>query len=154
MGRWSTNGNILAEEITHDASKGLKLEEIANGGRWLKGPDFLWEDKSCWPAKVSHAVIEDDDPALRKANLVYTTSASESPLESLIKRYSSWWKLKRVVAWLLRYRRNLMKRVEEKIVENVNGNLRGEERVPNLTVEELQKCRAKHCMICAVDIIP
>ena len=92
-----------------DALKGLKLEEIANGGRWLKGPDFLWKDKSCWPAKVSHAVIEDDDPELRKANLVYTTSASESPLELLIKRYSSWWKLKRVVAWLLHYRRNLMK---------------------------------------------
>ena len=31
-----------------------------------------------------------------------------------------------------------MKRIKEKIVENVNGNLRGEERVPNLTVEELQ----------------
>lgn len=31
-----------------------------------------------------------------------------------------------------------MKRVKEKIVENVNGNLRGEERVPNLTVEELR----------------
>jgi hypothetical protein len=31
-----------------------------------------------------------------------------------------------------------MNRVKEKIVENVNGNLRGEERVPNLTVAELR----------------
>lgn len=69
---WQYVSSTSEDNPADDASKGLKLEEIANGGRWLNGPDFLWKDKSCWPAKVSHTVIEDDDPALRKANLVYT----------------------------------------------------------------------------------
>ncbi len=121
-----------------DASKGLKLDEMVKGGRWLNGPDFLWKDESCWPAKVVHKPMDDDDPALRKGNLIYVTSASESPLESLVKRYSSWWKLKRAVAWLLRYRTNLKKKAQQKAGENASEC---DGRVANLTVAELQKAK-------------
>ena len=54
--------------------------------------------------------ISDNDPEVKKKLQAFpTTSCSEVTVEEIIGRYSSWEKLKRVVAWLLRYRRNLRK---------------------------------------------
>ena len=57
--------------------------------------------------------LTDDDPEVRKEIQVYTTVSEVNPLDKLIQYYSSWRKLKRSVAWLLRYRRWLRGRFKE-----------------------------------------
>ena len=96
-----------------DGSKGVKLEDLKKNDRWLKGPGFLWQEESEWPAMIEVPQLTDDDPEVRKEIQVYTTVSEVNPLDKLIQYYSSWWKLKRLVAWLLRYRRWLRGRFKE-----------------------------------------
>jgi len=85
-------------------SKGLKMDEMLKSGRWHKGPRFLWEDESRWPKMVTVPVIADDDEAVRKECQIYTSSSTSDSINDLVMYYSSWWKLRKAVAWLLRYK--------------------------------------------------
>ena len=87
-----------------DGSKGLKLDDMLKNDRWLRGPEFLWGNESLWPRMVEIPALKDDDPEVRKEAQIYTVVVQSKYLEPLIARYSSWWKLKRAVAWLLRYK--------------------------------------------------
>lgn len=95
-----------------DGSKGLKLDGMLNNNRWLKGPKFLWQDESHWPGSIEIPALTDDDPEVRKEAQIYTATAQSHVLDTLVSRYSSWWKLKIAVAWLLRYRKYLQAKVE------------------------------------------
>ena len=90
-----------------DVSRGLTAKELLNDVRWFRGPEFLWENETSWPTcPVSLARISDEDPEVRgrgQANHV-TQMEDKWPLDLMILRYSSWYKFKRGVAWLLRFR--------------------------------------------------
>ena len=85
-----------------DASKGLRLDEMMKNSRWLNGPAFLWKEETSWPAMIEVPTLKDSDPEVRKESRIYTAAAVQDSIESLIQHYSSWWKLKRAFAWLLR----------------------------------------------------
>ncbi|XP_073243584.1 uncharacterized protein [Porites lutea] len=93
-----------------DGSKGLKLDDMLTC--WLRGPEFLWKNESLWPRMVEIPALKDDDPEVRKETQIYTVVVPSKCLEPLIARYSSWWKLKRAVAWLLRYKAYLLLKVQ------------------------------------------
>ena len=80
--------------------------------RWLKGPKFLWETESHWPRMAEIPTLKDDDPVVRKEAQIYAAVVQYDVLESLASSYSSWWKLKSAVAWLLRYKKYLQMKVE------------------------------------------
>ncbi|XP_070566927.1 uncharacterized protein [Ptychodera flava] len=96
------------------ASRGIQLDHI--NGRllqlWYEGPQFLWQPRSSWPTQPTDLPeISEDDKELKKAK-VYAMQKNTSPddsdsLESLMYRCSSWYKLQKSVAWLLRYKRYL-----------------------------------------------
>ena len=60
---------------------------------------------------VEIPALKDDDPEVRKEAQIYTVVVQSKYLEPLIARYSSWWKLKRAVAWLLRCKAYLLLKV-------------------------------------------
>ena len=95
-----------------DGSKGLKLDDMLKNDRWLRGPEFLWGNESLWPRMVEIPALKDDDPEVRKETQIYTVVFQSKFLEPLIARYSSWWKLKRAVAWLLRCKAYLLLKVQ------------------------------------------
>ena len=95
-----------------DGSKGLKLDAMLKNNRWLKGPKFLWETESHWPRMAEIPTLKDDDPVVRKEAQIYAAVVQYDVLESLASSYSSWWKLKSAVAWLLRYKKYLQMKVE------------------------------------------
>ena len=94
-----------------DASRGLSADAIIKDNRWIMGPDFLWMDEEAWP----HASIATRDPgeiADEEVKATFATDAVQAPaksidLEELFKTFSSWMKLKRFVAWILRFKKNL-----------------------------------------------
>lgn len=91
-----------------DGSKGLKLDVLIKNNRWLTGPKFLWKGGEYWPKMIEVPCLKDEDPEVRKENQVYVTAVSCDVVEKLILYYSSWWKLKVAIAWLLRYKQYLM----------------------------------------------
>ena len=93
-----------------DGSKGMKLRDFLKNDRWIAGPPFLWKEKSYWPKMIDVPEMKDDDPELRKEVQVYVTTNDEHPLDKLIEFHSSWWKLKKCVAWLMKYKSWLLKR--------------------------------------------
>ena len=113
-----------------DGSRGMKAEELKENPRWLTGPRFLWQDEETWPTPPAViSTIPPEDPELKKiarANLATTNDKTDD----LLHRYSSWTKLKRAVAWLLRYKAYL--RLKPK------GDLSSVKR-PTLTTDELRK---------------
>ena len=90
-----------------DISRGLTSDEMLHQDRWFKGPEFLWKREESWQVPPSSLpTISDQDPQIKSQGQANQASmvSEESSLDSMIQRYSSWYKLKRAVAWLLRFR--------------------------------------------------
>ena len=126
-----------------DASKGLRLDEMAEINRWLNGPAFLWKEENCWPAMIEVPRLKDSDAEVRKESRIYVTTVAQDPLNSLIHHYSSWWKLKRAFAWLLRYKQFIQNKVCKKKEDTALNDACPSEkkalRIGNLMVVELQR---------------
>jgi hypothetical protein len=127
-----------------DASRGIRCTDLSVGHRWFKGPDFLWQTVEHWPITEVDRSLHENDPEVRKQASVYTTniikeSKSQSSvcvLDRLIQRHSSWYKLRKHVAWIVI------------VLNNLKSKSQGTEiRVMShwLTVDELQ--RGEECII-------
>ena len=89
-----------------DVSRGLTVKELLNSEQWFRGPAFLWEDKSSWPINpILLANISDEDPEVRTQGQTndLTQMEEKRTLDLMMLQYSSWYKFKRPVAWLLRF---------------------------------------------------
>ena len=94
-----------------DLSRGLSAEALLNSERWIKGPEFLWMPKEFWPpGPLSLGSVPDTDPEVKVNAKVNATSLTQpfSPLVEYFQRTSSWYRLKKSIAWLLRYRESLL----------------------------------------------
>ena len=126
------------ENSADDGSKGIKLDVFIKNDRWLTGPKFLWEYKERWQVMIAIPILKDGDPEVRKENQIYVASASRDATEELIVSYSSWWKLKVAVSWLLHYKRYLKNKFLQR-KEGSSTKLELEERRNHLTLDELRE---------------
>ena len=109
-------GNLNPSDV---ASRGCTANMLPND--WYQGPLFLSDHKSAWPtftSRVSDALCEDHEhievkhdsivsPPVHQAavNDVIVTDSSQPhphPLDELINHYSSLYRLKKVLCWLVR----------------------------------------------------
>ena len=95
-----------------DISRGMSASELKKSTRWQQGPEFLQIVDEDWPK--GPAVMEpltQSDPELKKCQESVQTFAVElqesRAVDELLKHYSSWYKLKKVVAWILRVKKYL-----------------------------------------------
>ena len=124
-----------------DGSKGLKLDDLLKDDRWLKGPEFLWKDEEHWPKLKDTPTMKDNDPEVRKEARVYSMAQAVHPLESLTSYFSSWWNLKRAVAWLLRFKGYLRMKSRNRKDDSTKEQIQETKQISTrkLTVEELDK---------------
>ncbi|XP_050417733.2 uncharacterized protein LOC126831129 [Patella vulgata] len=102
-----------ARNPADEASRGVAAKTILGGSKWISGPDFLWKDELEWPSQPHEYVIQDTDPEVRiEKHSRFVIKGDNSLLDQLVKRFSSWYKLKRCVAWILRYREILKARCQ------------------------------------------
>ena len=78
---------------------------------WILGPDFLTKPASEWPRNPDH--IEDlstEDPEVKRSAGINALSATEpvDPMQLLIDYFSSWNRLRKAVAWILKTRSRLL----------------------------------------------
>ena len=118
----------------------LKNTQSLNGSAF-----FLKEEKeeTSWPAMIAVPTLKDSDPEARKESRIYTAAAVQVPIESLVWHYSSWWKLKRAFAWMLRYKKflqcNVCKPKIDGALDGASPVTSAEEIVGNLSITELQR---------------
>ena len=94
----------------YDLSRGLSAEALLSSDRWIKGPALLWEQRERWPQDpLSLDSISDADPEVKVDVNVHATVVAVPfcPVVEYFRTTSSWHRLKKSVAWFLRYRENL-----------------------------------------------
>jgi hypothetical protein len=93
-----------------DATRGLSAAVLSQANRWLLGPSFLWQDEHSWTSQPEIGPPPDDDDGIRKSGVCLNTysalknGAQHFNIEHVCKpeEFSSWYKLCRFVAWILR----------------------------------------------------
>ena len=125
-----------------EVSRGLTVEEMSASSKWLNGPAFLKKNEEFWPCDptIRQPELPEDDPEVKRENQSHSQSStnhrSEEVLSSLMKRFSSWERLRRAVAWLLRFKTWF---IESYSRGSVNTQARSsQERGPLLAVDEVQ----------------
>ena len=122
------------------ASRGALPSQVDPDDMWFKGPDFLWLDVSQWPSFPD--VLDNDslDAELKSEFRVCAVGGREVaedvfPLQRLIKHCSSFFRLRSLVGWLLRFRIVLAAKCRNESLEGVNSSY--------LTVNELKEATLK-----------
>ena len=95
---------------------------------WFTGAEFLRRDEEHWP-KLAPGELDPDDPEIRKRSILVAACIMEETGINL-KRFSNWLRLRRVVAYALRFIAN------SSSTDKASGDL---------TVKELDA--AEHCII-------
>ena len=89
-----------------DATRGISADALLESNRWIKGPDFRWQNENSWPKDVlCVGEIPSNDPEVRKEvqtyNVANIAEQEDCVMNRLITRCSDWNKLKKSVAWIL-----------------------------------------------------
>jgi hypothetical protein len=126
----------------NDASRGINCLDIKADHRWFKGPSFLWHAEDQWSNSVPANVLTllENDPEVRKQVVVCTTNViqnnciRENVIDRLLKQNSSWYRLKKNVAWILIAIDKLHSKVKSLPIRDMSAGL---------TVDELQLAEIK-----------
>ena len=130
-----------AENPADEASRGISADEFLRNSKWLRGPDFLWEQTLQEKEEVLDTEGPQNDPEVRKVKVFVSISNDLAFDVSRFERFSSWTHLRVAEAWCLRYISRLKSKVaERKQINNEDQNLQ-----PKLTVQDLQN--ADHALI-------
>ena len=79
----------------------------------FKGPEFLWDNETSWPAERTEA-ITDDVPKVKHLLIVNRIIEKYGTLSYLTERISGWKKLKKIVAIVIQYKQKLLKIIRQK----------------------------------------
>ena len=94
-----------------DATRGLSSAKLTAESRWFSGPQFLLEDERCWPAApCEFPGLPDEFAILQKPVTCMNVDTKQSTLDLLFCRYSSWTRLQKAVAWILRLKSKLLRK--------------------------------------------
>lgn len=94
------------------ASRGLFPTQLINHPLWWAGPSWLQLPPESWPVNKVHINVPDVCEEERKITL--TSFVSLEILDSLLKKYSSLSKIKRIVSYCLRFVYNLQNPTNKK----------------------------------------
>ena len=122
--------------LADDTSRGISPSNQEKINRWLNCPGFLWLDESKWTThgKKDIPEVDQDDPEVKIKLSVHVTSAGDEGITSTVQnRISSWSKLLRVTAWVMRWIKIVRKWVNKTNVEEGSPT-----QLHVLSVEELK----------------
>lgn len=123
-----------------DVSRGLTAEGLIDSDRWKNGPDFLRQNEKYWPSQVTDTEVNDTQLELRpKCNVyVQNTDQVKDSVSRLFTHYSSFYKLKRAVAWVLRLKSVLKYKAQVRLGKGTTQTEKG-----SLKVKEIQEAECE-----------
>lgn len=100
------------------ASRGQTAAKLMSNCIRIQGPSFFQEPECLWPEKPKQLEVKEDDIEVRKSVTTNLINAVEStdPVNKLIHHYSSWYKLKKAVAWILKLK-EIIRQIRKKKME-------------------------------------
>ena len=87
-----------------DVSRGLDAEQMVSKARWKRGAEFLWKDTAKWPIMPDSApdLLENDQEVKQEVKTcAIDANVTDTSIDGLLEKYSSWYRLKRAVASLI-----------------------------------------------------
>ena len=110
------------------------------------GPEFLWKSECQWPTQSldTSIAIQDNDPEVKPdpgvkshaISLGAPIASSTASLSDRFERFSSWYRLKKTVAWIFRFRNNLLMAIKNK---RKGGQLNtNQKQLPFITLDEME----------------
>lgn len=99
-----------------DATRGLDASELNPGHRWFNGPEFLKKEPEEWPSRKRIKEAESSSKCqeeITRPKMSFVAGAEPFCMNPL--RYTSWTKLLRVTAWVMRFIRNLVVKVKKEV---------------------------------------
>jgi hypothetical protein len=117
--------------VADDVSRGLPVAELS--GRWKNGPEFLYLPKEEWPVENAKPDTKEVERECRNTQMVgaVTTSGTTATCVLDCERFSSWKRLVRVTAWVLRMKLKLLAKIRPTHESAAGGEC--------LTPEELER---------------
>ncbi|VDI07765.1 Hypothetical predicted protein [Mytilus galloprovincialis] len=108
------------------ASRGVSAEGLLRMDQWIVPPDFLLKSTNEWPDSLNcdSDIVCTSDPEVKKVSVstIVTSQPNQDNwfdlLNKLIDHHSSWYSLKRSVGWILKVRKELLRRVSNKKEDN------------------------------------
>ena len=89
------------------ASRGLDAEVLVNAQGWFDGPGFLSAEESAWPAQPT---VSDNDVEVKPARRQVHCAQVSGSLDKLLNYYGTWTRLRRRVAYIIRFCQWLLSR--------------------------------------------
>ena len=128
-----------ASNPADDASRSLHAHQLSNGSRWIQGPPFLWQSEVSWLANSNIGELPDDDVELKtKVQSITVNNEKQTSIISLIfLTFSDWIRLKKAVAWILRFKQWMQSKMHNAANQLV--------RTGHLTVNEIYQ--AEKCIL-------
>ncbi|XP_052431710.1 uncharacterized protein LOC127972320 [Carassius gibelio] len=136
-----------AENPADQATRGLKAKDFVQEERWFKGPNFLWKPEEEWPQsrdQINQGAQQ--DPEIKGEIKVNVLNIKEGKdiVSKLIDFYSSWFRLKKAVAWMIRLKETLVQlcKVRRQFQESIAQLEKDPEKQASLLQEQMQKYRS------------
>ncbi|XP_055633617.1 uncharacterized protein LOC129773964 [Toxorhynchites rutilus septentrionalis] len=98
--RWVPSKMNVADEATKWGSG----PQLSSGGRWYRGPSFLYEPESCWPTQPTNSMETTEE--LRTCAVHH----HELPTHVVWDRFSRWDRLLRSIGYVRRFILNIVER--------------------------------------------
>ena len=129
-----------------DVLRGLSFNELIESIHWRVGPEFLCCDQIKWP-EITNTTNNDKDGQLEviKPKMYSSTLVSSEPsaVDRLLSKFSSWYALKKAVAWLLRVK-SLLKHIVIQKRGSGAGVLQFDERITVNELNDAEKATIAH----------
>ena len=131
--------------------RGLRPSDKQEINLWINGLEFLQKDEPSWPVHLKGVnVLPDKDLEWKHKVEIYETQVrKDHPLDSFIQYYSSWYRLLKRIAWLLRFLCFIQNACGAKDSQEADPSSDGSQRrvigagKQPLTVEELQTAKIR-----------
>ena len=123
-----------------DVSRGLSTEAIVQSNRWAKGPELLWLDEERLPKTpiaVSEEIQKEPTGTELRATFATHTSATSFNIMKVFQQFSSWYALKKFVAWMLGLKERL-RRAAAKRKQGQELQFPKEKKTSPIDVDELR----------------
>ena len=124
-----------------DTSHGLSASNQEKVKRWVTCLEFLWKDESSWVNsgdKETLEVNEDNSEVKKTVTANINKVDDEETIPQILNRFSSWYRMLRVIAWVVRWIKILKQSVNKR-----NDNFERKVSINSLSVEELKKVELK-----------
>ena len=85
--------------VADDLTKGILVEDM--NGRWFNGPKFLQQGEEFWPVEQGTLDFKELNKEKRKVQITFPASVNEPVIDC--KKFSTWKRLLKVAAYVIRF---------------------------------------------------